>query len=91
MEVKKTERGFNYVEFKDRYGENCIIQKSSLAFEDAIWFGVNNGNHRIMTNEGWKDWEKPKEVLLSDRMHLTQDQVKEILPILDKFAKTGEI
>lgn len=40
MEFKKTERGFSYAEFTDRYGAVCQIQKSSLASESTIWFGV---------------------------------------------------
>jgi len=68
MEVTKTSRGFSVIEFKDRYGVECTIQKSSLATEEAIWFGYKN-----------------------NRMHLTQDQVKELLPILQRFVETGEI
>lgn len=36
-----TERGFVRAEFLDRYGAKCSIQKSSLAFEDCIWLGVD--------------------------------------------------
>lgn len=70
MEFKKTitVRGFDLITFEDRYGVNCSIQKSSLATEDAIWFGVED-----------------------DRMHLTQDQIKALLPMLARFAETGEL
>jgi len=37
----KTNRGFAVVEFIDRYGVPSSIQKSSLATEDAIWFGID--------------------------------------------------
>ena len=40
--MKKTGRGFPLGLFKDRYGEECSIQDSSLAFEDAIWLGVDS-------------------------------------------------
>jgi hypothetical protein len=33
----------------------------------------------------------PKEVLLSTRMHLNREQVKEIIPILQKFVDTGDL
>ena len=65
-----TQRGFTVFSFKDRYDEPCSIQKSSLATEDAIWFGLDKDNQR---------------------MHLTQDQVKSLLPILQTFAETGEL
>lgn len=43
--LSPTERGFLRAEFTDRYDAKCSIQKSSLAFEDCIWLGVNE--HRM--------------------------------------------
>lgn len=103
MELNKTQRGFALGKFTDRYGLKCSIQKSSLASEDAIWFGVDDPDPQIMASDakrlgiptsqenGWVKYEIPKEVSLSTRMHLTQDMVKELLPILQKFADTGEL
>ncbi|MCA3269227.1 MAG: hypothetical protein ACK5XX_05330 [Holosporales bacterium] len=71
MNIEKTERGFDIIEFLDRYGNGCSLQKSSLATEDCIWLGV--------------DTEPPA------RMHLTQGQVKALLPYLQRFVDTGEI
>lgn len=34
-----TARGFRIGEFRDRYGQECSIQESSLATENAIWLG----------------------------------------------------
>lgn len=42
-------------------------------------------------NVGWVPFAIPKEVLLSTRMHLTQDQVRELLPILQYFVEHGEL
>lgn len=39
------------VEFTDRYGAECSVQKSSLATEDAIWVGVNEPEPQIMARE----------------------------------------
>jgi len=36
MKKTTTGRGFQYIEFEDRYGHKCSLQKSSLATEDAI-------------------------------------------------------
>lgn len=103
METTKTNRGFAICEFTDRYGKKCSVQKSSLATEDAIWLGVDDAEPKIMATDakrlgiqtdqdcGWVDFDIPEEVLLSTRMHLTQDMVKELLPILQKFAETGDI
>lgn len=94
MKIKKikTQRGFAGIEFNDRYEAKCSIQKSSLATEDAIWFGVDDADPKILIpGSGWQPFEIPKEVLLTTRMHLTQKQVKKLLPILQKFVETGEI
>ena len=88
----KTLRGFSFWEFKDKYGMKCSIQKSSLATEDAIWFGVDDIQPKIMIpGQGWIPYEIPEEVSISSRMHLTQDQVRDILPILEHFVKTGDL
>jgi len=81
----------------DRYGAECSIQKSSLATENAIWFGVDDADPKIMASKtkeggtGWISYYIPEDVLLSTRMHLTQMQVQELLPILQTFAETGEL
>jgi hypothetical protein len=99
MEIKKgnTHRGFAIVEFTDLYGAECSIQKSSLATDDAIWIGVDDANPQIMASKvieggtGWVKYPIPKDVSLNTRMHLSQAQVKELLPILKVFAETGEL
>lgn len=105
--MNKTQRGFNIEEFTDLYGAKCSLQKSSLATEDAIWLGVNNADPKIMSSDairmglkertfteednGWTSYDIPEEVLMTTRMHLSREQVKELLPILKKFVKTGEL
>lgn len=99
MHIKNdvTERGFPLLTFNDHYGDACTIQKSSLATEHAIWFGVADANPQIMAKNtpeggvGWVPYSLPKEVLLSTRMHLTQQNVQALLPILQHFADTGEL
>lgn len=97
METKKTNRGFPIVQFTDRYGSECSIQDSSLATECTIWFGVDDANPQVMASEvmengtGWIKYPLPESVFLTTRMHLAQEQVKEILPVLQRFAETGTI
>jgi hypothetical protein len=103
FELSKTNRGFAHGSFTDLYGVKCSIQKSSLATKDAIWFGVDDANPQIMCSDakrlglptvddrGWQNYNLPEEVLITTRMHLTQEQVKEMLPILAYFAKHGEL
>jgi hypothetical protein len=66
-----------------------------------LWLGNDRANPMVMafdaarvgvhTNEttGWVPYPVPKEVLMHTRMHLSQRQVKELLPLLTHFAKHG--
>ncbi len=103
MKVTQTNRGFGIVNFTDYYGAKCSVQKSSLATEDAIWFGIDDAEPKIMASAavrlgvettekvGWIDYPIPKEVLLTTRMHLTRDQVIDLIPILTRFVKSGSL
>lgn len=96
LKRETTNRGFGRFEFLDRYGLKCSLQDSSLASEPAIWFGVHDPEPKIMASKtpqggtGWVPFDIPEDVLLHTRMHLTQEQVKALLPILTYFAETGE-
>ena len=104
LKPTKTNRGFALIEFMDRYDTPCSLQKSSLAFEEAIWLGVTDVEPKIMASDaikmgiptggqttGWVPFEIPEEVLLSSRMHLTQEMAAALIPVLQKFVDTGEI
>jgi len=103
MKKTKTHRGFDHIEFEDSYNEKCSIQKSSLATAHAIWLGVDDASPQIMASQaaqhgvdtaettGWVPFPIHEDVLLTTRMHLTQEKVAELLPILQKFVDTGEI
>lgn len=98
MKIKKTERGFPYTEFKDYNGVECKIQKSSLATDDCIWLGAKKiGLQEFIVGKGWI--EKPEcdvhtmehHFVANNIMHLSREQVAELLPVLQKFVETGEI
>lgn len=92
MKIKYTKRGFGRIDFKDRYDIECSIQESSLATEDAIWFGCNSHNAQVLIpGKGWVKFDLPEESVCTTRMHLTQEQVAELLPYLQRFVETGEI
>jgi hypothetical protein len=75
METTRTARGFPVQRFTDLYGSECSVQDSSLADCDAIWFGV----------------DKDSDGRECTRMHLTCEQVAELLPALQRFVATGSI
>jgi hypothetical protein len=99
----KTNRGFVIVEFDDYNGTKCSIQKSSLATDDSIWLGVNDAEPKILASQaksygvetqattGWVPYPIPLGVFMTTRMHLERKQVARLLPILQKFADTGEL
>ncbi|OCP21948.1 MULTISPECIES: hypothetical protein [unclassified Ensifer] len=92
LKFETTQRGFAVATFTDRYGEECSLQASSLATEAAIWFGIDNPKVQVcVPGEGWKDVPVPHGSVISSRMHLTQDQVKALLPALTLFAETGDL
>ncbi len=97
MKITKTGRGFPVINFTDRNDSGCSLQKSSIATEDCIWLGVDNADPVIMASTiiengvGWAKYPVPEGVHFTTRMHLTIDQVKEILPHLQSFVESGEI
>jgi hypothetical protein len=77
MKFTETNRGFAVTVFKDLYGVQCSLQKSSLATDDVIWFGCDEGTHH--------------QGQCMARMHLNQKQVAALLPALQHFVDTGEL
>lgn len=71
-----TPRGFPKIEFEDKSRQKCSIQRSSSANNEAIWLGVEEDSL------GQKVFH---------RMHLTREQIKDLLPVLQKFADDGSI
>ena len=96
----KTNRGFEVQYFKDDYDKDCSIQESSSVIPH-IWLGVHNPPHKIMWSDaekygievtekaGWYDYPVPSDVLVESRMHLSQDQAKQLAKKLIYFARHG--
>lgn len=95
--MEKTERGFGISKFTDANGVECSLQESSAAREESlIWLGCNQiGLQRFEPGVGWSDVQlehnPPYGILhtANTRMHLTQSQVRELLPALTYFAENG--
>ena len=102
LKFTKTGRGFKHASFKDYNGLECSIQKSSSLNEPLIWLGVDKevvSAFCLNNTNGWTTFKESDllekfnaaNISLSGRMHLSQDDVKKLLPTLIKFAETGEI
>lgn len=51
--VKRTQRGFEHIEFLDHYKKRCSVQQSSLAIyqqpgTSALWIGPNDASPMVM-------------------------------------------
>ena len=98
IKMDKTSRGFKIGEFKDRYGLPCSIQESSLATENALWLGIDDPQPKILAfhvnggkPDGWVPYDIPEEVLLSTRMHLTEEMAEALIEKLQGWLDTGEL
>jgi len=88
LEPGTTSRGFGRREFEDMYGSTCSIQDSSLATDDCIWLGVNNGEHF----ECKPPYDThPDAKSNGGRMHLSRGQVAALLPLLQHFVRHGTL
>ncbi|MDL2306607.1 hypothetical protein LJC48_01070 [Desulfovibrio sp. OttesenSCG-928-C06] len=92
-----TDRGFPLIKFRDLADTDCSLQQSSMVGEEAIWLGTHEPEARVPASQvmpggcGWVRYPLPKEVFISTRMHLTRSQVRELLPLLERFAKHGTL
>jgi len=89
MQLCATSRGFARIEFTDRYGVPCSLQESSLATEAAIWLGCNEADPKhLVSGQGWVPVAMPAEYVANTRMHLTRDQVVELIAVLQRWVDT---
>jgi len=97
MKRKVSQRGFRLSEFKDKMGEKCSIQESSIMDNGGlIWLGCDDVSIKHLGEEGWKDIDLKKllgdgEIASNTRMMLSQSMVKKLLPLLEHFAEHGSL
>lgn len=80
--VRETGRGFEIINFEDKYGVACSLQQSSLAeYESpgtsAVWLGCEKNRLPHLGNE------------MSPRMHLDRVQVACLIRHLKHWLDTG--
>ena len=92
-----TQRGFPVMKFDDLYNTPCSLQLSSLAEERAVWLGLNEAEPKILASKiidggtGWVKYPLHEEVFIPTRMHLSQDQVRALIPVLQHFVDYGDL
>lgn len=73
---RRTERGFCYKEFIDRYGCKCSLQESSLV-DPSIWLGPDE----TQSDEFKAEFKSQPYT----RMHLSYKQVQELVEDLQSW------
>ena len=95
MEKTHTQRGFGRYNFVDDYGAECSLQRSSSGVR--IWLGCNDIGLRVgypwrdVSEEELQTLLKTEHLVSNSRMHLNVEQVKALIPMLQKFVETGDI
>lgn len=84
LELQFSARGFAFVEFIDKYKSECSLQESSASGNvvdgSYIWFGVDKPFAEYKVEDG-------EQV----RMHISQTQMEQLLPLLQRFVRTGQL
>ena len=75
---RRTERGFCYKEFIDRYGCKCSLQESSLV-DPSIWLGPDE----TQSDEFKAEFKSQPYT----RMHLSYKQVQELVEDLQAWLE----
>ena len=100
MKMEHTRRGFTFTKFIDSGNNECSLQESSCATENRIWLGCTKINLKYFNANqgGWVDITEPDTVntveehyYANNHMHLNQEQVRNLLPLLTHFAEHGTL
>lgn len=90
MNVIRTARGFERIDFRDQYGIECSLQQSSLASPPCVWLGCNDADPRVLLpGKGWTQIEMPSGYIADTRMHLNRKQVKALVARLNRWLEAG--
>lgn len=94
MEIEHTSRGFQIINFKDRYDQPCTLQQSSLAECDmpgssAIWFG--SGENRMHLHKELLDNILPHLISWSSTgsFKLPENESDDVDAYLEKVRREG--
>jgi len=106
-ELKTNNRGFSFITFEDSYGNECSLQESSngtsiwlgidevqptISIYDLLKTNTEYVPGDALRHSGRNvNFKLPEGCNNLGRMHLSREQVKELLPHLINFAEKGEL
>lgn len=82
------------MEDKIWFGVNNVEPKvmSSDVLKNPELYSVLEYKKALEANRvGWVDYYIPDTVLLSSKIHINQEQAKDIIEVLQRFVDTGEV
>lgn len=74
-----------------KFGVDDAHSTAQVMAKDAQDVGVSTPEALAAEGVGWVNYPIPEEVSVYGRMHLTRDQVRKILPVLQHFVDHGEL
>lgn len=96
MKIAPNHRGFNVGNFKDAEGNECYLKESCFSGGPFIRVGTKELDlQHFVAGVGFTKvdtkFRMEEHWVANNTMLLTQEMVKNLLPALTKFAKTGEL
>lgn len=90
--VTRTERGFAHADFPCGGYPPLSVQVSSSAEDDGpyLWLGVRKPEVMVLA-DGWTEVPLPPGASVFGRAHLSTAQVRALIPLLQRFVKTGDL
>ena len=96
MKTTTNERGFARGEFMDSVGHECIIKEGSVDTREGmgVWLGVPQPQITVFTEKGMANSVSiptPENWMIGSLMYLSDKQIKQLIPMLQNFLKTGKL
>lgn len=97
MKTTTGKRGFASAEFKDSLGHDCVIKEGSVDTINegmGVWLGIPKPQITVFTDRGMANYvhiPTPENWDIGSLMYLSDKQIKQLIPMLQNFLKTGKL
>lgn len=72
------------------YGYSFLVSFVEVNNEPTLEINFNIKSYQLLSN-GWKTVSFPPNIVLNDKLYISQEMVPNIVEVLDNFIKTGEL
>jgi len=96
IKTTTNERGFERAEFKDSVGNDCMIKQGGMQTNEGmgVWLGIPQPQITVFTDKGMANSVSiptPENWQIGSLMYLSDKQIKQLIPMLQNFLKTGKL